>query len=262
MVRLSAICVLLAVGTACTTTIRPGEVAVRRSFGRLAAEHRGPGMVMHSPVGVSFVRVPVRTRNLEVALDLPSREGLNVRAEVSILYHLVPERVPALLESVGGGYEQAFVLPVFRSAAADVSARALAKDMHSGARASIEAAIRDRMAEVLEARGIVVEQVLMKSIQLPPGLYTAVEDKLEAEQEAQRMEFVLQREQLEAQRRRIEAEGIRDAQRVLAEGLSPAILSLRSIEAFQALAESPNAKVIVTDGELPFLVAPADEPAP
>ncbi len=258
--KLLPLALLLSVLTACATTVRPGEVAVRRSFGRLAEEHRGPGMVLHSPLGVSFVRVPVRTRNLEVPLDLPSREGLNVRAEVSILYHLVPDRVPALIETVGTQYEPALVLPVFRSAAADVSAGYLAKDMHSGERSVIERGIQERMAEVLTERGIVVERVLMKSIQLPPGLYSAVENKLEAEQEAQQMEFVLQRERLEADRRRIEAEGVRDAQRILAEGLSDEILALRSIEAFQQLASSPNAKLVVTDGELPFLL-PAPAPA-
>ena len=248
---------LLPLLAACATTVRPGEVAVRRSFGNLSSEHRGPGLALHSPLGVSFVRVPVRTRNLEVPLDLPSREGLNVRAEVSILYHLEPERVPALLETVGPDFESALVLPVFRSAAADVSSRYLAKDMHSGERSVIEQGVRERMAEVLTARGIVVDQVLMKSIQLPPGLYAAVEDKLEAEQKAQQMEFVLQRERLEAERRRIEAEGVRDAQRILAEGLSDEILALRSIEAFQRLADSPNAKIVVTDGSLPFLIPPA-----
>lgn len=245
---------------ACATTIQPGEVAVRRSFGKLADHERGPGLVLHSPIGVGFVRVPVRTRNVEVALDLPSQEGLNVRADVSILYHLAPEQVPELLERVGEDYESSLVLPVFRSAAADVSARYLAKDMHSGERSTIESAIRARMSEVLAERGIVVESVLMKSISLPSGLYAAVEDKLEAEQEAQRMEFVLQRERREAERRRIEAEGVRDAQRILAEGLSDEILSLRSIEAFQALSDSPASTVIITDGELPFLIDPVNRP--
>ena len=120
--------------------------------------------------------------------------------------------------------------------------------------------MRAQMDEVLGPRGVVVDRVLMKSIQLPPGLYAAVEDKLEAEQAAQRMEFVLQQERLEADRRRIEAEGVRDAQRILADGLSDEILALRSIEAFQTLAASPNAKIVVTDGGLPFLLS--DEPPP
>ena len=234
---------------------------MRRSFGRLADEARGPGLIVHSPIGVQFVRVPVRTTNLEVTLDLPSREGLNVRADVSILYHLETTMVPAILETVGEDFERSLILPVFRSAVADIAARYHAKDMHSGQRADIEAGILTRMGELLTPRGIVVESVLMKSIQLPAGLYSAIEDKLEAEQAAQRMAFVLERERLEAERRRIEAEGIRDAQRILEEGLSPAILQWRSIEAFERLGSSPNTTVVVTDGELPFLLPSATDAA-
>ena len=243
---------------ACATTINPGEVGVRRTFGKLAENQRGPGLVMHSPFGVRFIKVPIRTRNMEITLALPSQEGLNVTADVSILYHLDATRVPTLLEDVGEDYERSLILPIFRSAAADVSAQYVAKDMHSGERGGIEDAIEARMAELLGDRGIILENVLMKSISLPSGLYAAVEDKLEAEQEAQRMEFVLERERLEADRRRIEAEGVRDSQRILAEGLSDEILALRSIEAFQALSESDATTVIVTDGELPFLISPTE----
>ncbi|MFT6143563.1 MAG: regulator of protease activity HflC (stomatin/prohibitin superfamily) [Myxococcota bacterium] len=247
---------LTLLSTACATTIRPGEVGVRTQFGKMTENSRGPGLAVYSPFGTRFIRVPIRTRNVEITLDLPSREGLNVRADVSILYRLDPAQVPALIETVGVEYERSIVIPVFRSAAADMSARYVAKDMHSGERSAIEQAILDRMTEQLGDRGIVVESVLLKSISLPPGLYMAVEDKLEAEQQAQRMEFVLQREELEAERRRIEAAGVRDSQRILAEGLSDEILALRSIEAFQQLSESPNAKIIITDGRLPFLIDP------
>lgn len=211
---------------------------------------------MHGPIGAKYIRVPIRTHNLEVQLDVPSREGLNVRADISILYRVRREDMPRVLDQIGLDYQAELVLPVFRSAVADVCSRFYAKDMHSGERSTIEHEIRDRMADLLSHRGFEVETVLLKSIKLPPGLYQAVEAKLAAEQEAQRMEFVLVRERLEADRRRIEAEGIRDSQFILADGLSPEILSLRSIEAFQELARSPNAKVIVTDGTLPMLVDP------
>jgi prohibitin 1 len=242
------------------TVIRPGEAAVRRSFGRLAEEARGPGLIVHSPIGVQFVRVPVRTTNLEVTLDLPSREGLNVRADVSILYHIETSKVPEILETVGEEFERSLILPVFRSAVADIAARYYAKDMHSGQRADIEAGILGRMGDLLTPRGIVVESVLMKSIQLPAGLYAAIEDKLEAEQQSQRMAFVLEQERQEAERRRIEAEGIRDSQRIVEDGLSPEILQWRSIEAFERLGSSPGTTVIITDGELPFLL-PSPAPA-
>ena len=138
------------------TTVRPGEVAVRRSFGKLAETHRGPGLVMHSPVGVRFVRVPVRTNNLEVSLSLPSQEGLNVGAVVSILYHVEAPKVPELLEGSGVGFEQALVMPVFRSAAADVTAGFLAKDMHSGRRVEIE----ERILELQDAKRDLAEAAL------------------------------------------------------------------------------------------------------
>lgn len=245
---------LVLVGLVGCTTVRPGEVGVRRTFGKLAENWRGPGLVVVSPFGARIIRVPVRTKNLEVNLDLPSAEGLNVRAEVSILYSLDKDLVPALLNSVGEDFERSLVLPVFRSAAADISARYFAKDMHSGERSGIEEAIRERMMLRLTERGIDIEAVLLKSIQLPPGLYAAVEEKLSAEQEAQRMSFVIQREEREAERRRIEAAGIRDAQKILEDGLSERIISWRSIEAFLELSRSNNAKIIITDGKTPFLI--------
>jgi regulator of protease activity HflC (stomatin/prohibitin superfamily) len=236
------------------TTIRPGEVGVRKTFGHLAQTHRDNGLVLHSPIGVSFERVNVQTQNLEMDIALPSQEGVNVKATVSVLYRALPEKAPQLIAEVGSDFDSQLVTPVFRSASADVSAKFLAKDMHSGQRGVIEAAIAERMNETLRPRGIEVEAVLMKSISLPAGLYSAIEAKLAAEQGAQRMQFLLVQERQEAERRRIEAEGVRDAQRILEEGLSPAILSWRSIEAFEKLAESPNAKTIITSGEVPMLI--------
>lgn len=121
--------------------------------------------------------------------------------------------------------------------------------MHTGERDMIEEQIRDRMREQLDERGIVIEAVLMKSIRLPERLSVAISEKLEAEQDAQRMEFVLAKERQEAERRRVEAEGIRDAQLIISEGLTPLLIQREQIEAFRELATSPNAKVIITDGE-------------
>ncbi|HRI29537.1 MAG TPA: prohibitin family protein, partial [Chitinophagales bacterium] len=106
----------------------------------------------------------------------------------------------------------------------------------------------------LNGRGFNIEAVLLKSIQLPPSLATAIEDKLAAEQFAQRMEFELQRERLEAERKIIEAQGVRDAQKILSEGLNEQIIKLRSIDAFKELSASPNTKIIITDGKTPLLI--------
>lgn len=201
-----------------------------------------------------MLRVPGRVVNREVRLELPSREGLNVAAEVSILYRVVPDSVPQLLATAGRDFEEDVVIPVFRSASADVAAQFMAKDMHSGSRLAIEAAVKTKMMQTLAPRGLVVENVLLKSIRLPNDLARAVEEKLEAEQRSEQMKFVLDRERQEADRRKIEAQGIRDAQRILAEGLTPLVLSFQSIEAFRELARSPNTKVIITDGKSPILL--------
>ena len=121
-------------------------------------------------------------------------------------------------------------------------------------RRDIEDQIRLEMVRLLAERGFNIEAVLLKSIMLPPGLYEAIENKLEAEQEAQRMEFVLQRERQEAERKSIEAEGVRDAHKVLADGLSPTIVEWRSLQVLEELAASPNAKLIITDGNAPVLI--------
>jgi prohibitin 1 len=170
------------------------------------------------------------------------------------LYRLEVEKVPNILENIGPNY-QGVITSVFRSASADVCSQFFAKDMHSGKRAEIEAAIQTKMAENLIDQGIIIEAVLMKSIKLPLGLSRSIEQKLQAEQDAMRMEFILQQERLEAQRKIIEAEGTRDAQMILSEGLTPAIIQIKSIEAFRELAKSVNSKVIITDGKTPYLIS-------
>jgi prohibitin 1 len=111
------------------------------------------------------------------------------------------------------------------------------------------------MMAQLKDRGFMVESVLLKSIVLPAGLAKAIEDKLESEQDAQRMQFVLDKERQEAQRRIIEAEGIRDAQKIINEGLTPMLIQFKSIEAFNKLSTSPNTKVIITNGNTPMMLS-------
>ncbi len=128
--------------------------------------------------------------------------------------------------------------------------------MHSGMRADIESEILTKMKVNLEkqANGINLIAVLMKSIQLPRGLASSIERKLQAEQDAMRLKFVLQQETLEAERKIINAKGERDAQLIIAEGLTPEVLKLKAIEAFKDLAKSENAKTIITDGKTPLII--------
>jgi prohibitin 1 len=195
----------------------------------------------------------VQINDIELSLSLPSKEGLSVVAQISILYRIDENSVPRVIRTLGLRYE-GIISNVFRSASADVCSQYFAKDMHSGMRAQIEEAIRIKMGETLAEQGILVSAVLMKSIQLPEGLASSIEQKLQAEQDAMRMEFILQQERLEAERKIIEATGTRDAQKILSEGLTDNIIKVRSIEAFIELSKSSNSKIIVTDGKVPFLV--------
>ncbi|MBX9783480.1 MAG: prohibitin family protein [Chitinophagaceae bacterium] len=236
------------------TVVRQGEVGVKRKVGRLEETVYQPGPVGFNPFTTTVLKVSVQTENVEVTLDLPSKEGLTIRSQISILYHIEPNMVPSILQNIGLGYENTVILSVFRSAAADVTARYMAKEMHTSQRAVIEQEIKETMTKLLQPRGFVVEAVLLKSIQLPAGLTVAIQSKMEAEQQAQQMEFVLQRERQEAERKKIEAEGLRDAQKIISEGLNEFFIKWKSLEVFKELSKSPGAKVIITDGRTPLLI--------
>lgn len=239
--------------TSCMT-IKQGEVGVKRKFGKYADKGYTEGLRIYNPLTTRIVKVSTQTENLEVELNIPSKEGLNILSEVSILYNLKVSEVPDILRNLGTNYEENVILPVFRSAVADVSANYYAKDMHTGQRSGIENEIRERMMSYLKEKGIIIEAVLLKSIRLPSSLSRAIEEKLEAEQQAQRMQFVLQQAERTAQQKRIEAEGIRDAQIIISEGLDSKVLQFKSIEAFEKLSLSPNSKIIISDGDMPIIL--------
>ncbi len=236
--------------------IRPGEAGVKQTLGKFSDKVATQGTVFYNPLISKVIKESTQTNNIKLILNLPSKEGLSVNSEISILYRLRQSKIPSVLENLGQGYES-IITSVFRSASSDVCAQFFAKDMHSGMRAKIEDEIKSKMEVNLtkQADGIELISVLMKSIQLPRGLANSIERKLQAEQDAMRMEFVLQQAKLEAERKIIDAEGERDAQKILSEGLTDEIIKIRSIEAFNKLSESPNGKIIITDGKSPFLIA-------
>ena len=258
MKRLSMLVWTVLVLGSCTV-IREGEVGVKRTLGTYKEKPFTNGLKWFNPFTTSIVKVSTQTENLEVGLTIPSKEGLNIQSEVSILYNVIPTDAPGILRTIGPEYERNIILPVFRSAVADVSARFFAKDMHTGERGKIEEEIRSQMDKLLQGKGLEVEAVLLKSIQMPPSLARAIEEKLEAEQNAQRMEFILLQEKREAERKRIQAEGVRDAQNIISQGLDPMLLQFKAIEAFMELSKSNNAKVIITDGKgIPMMINPVD----
>jgi regulator of protease activity HflC (stomatin/prohibitin superfamily) len=192
-------------------------VGVKRRFGKLI-KFKGPGTYAYNPFFTSFIVLPVRTIDVDITMDLPSKEGLIIQAQLSFLYHIKADSAMSILTHLGVNYQESVVNTAFRSSARDVSSLFFAKDMHTTERLNIEGTILKHMNEFLEPRGFVVEQVLLESITLPQGLSHSIEAKLEAEQQAQQMEFVLNKEKKEAERKTIEAGGIRDAMRVKAEG--------------------------------------------
>ena len=239
--------------TSCAV-IRPGEVGVKQTLGKLNDQPVEEGVRFFNPFTTTFIRVPIRTTNVEQTLLLPSKEGLTITAEVSVLYNIEKDQAPNIIKDIGKHYERNVLINTLRSAAANISAEYFAKDMHSTRRNEIERSIQDKMNEVLSEKGFDIQAVLLKSINLPARLSSAIEDKLRAEQQFQEMEFVVQRELKEADRKRAEAEGIRDAQAIINQGLTPILIQYQSIQAFRELSKSNNAKIIITDGKAPIMV--------
>lgn len=200
------------------TVIRQGEVGVKRRLGKIDPVYVEQGPRAYNLLTTKILKIPTRVVNLNLKPALPSKEGLTIDSEISILYRIKPEAAPKIVQEIGLDFESEVILPVFRSASADVTAKFFAKDMHSGERLQIESAIKKHMSEVLEQKGFIIENVLMKSIRLPAGLSRAIEEKLQAEVDAQRMEFLKEREQRDAERRIIEAEGKKQIARIQAEG--------------------------------------------
>jgi regulator of protease activity HflC (stomatin/prohibitin superfamily) len=238
--------------TSCAV-IRPGEVGVKQKLGKLSKTSHFQGAIWYNPFITKVIRTNIQINDIELSLSLPSKEGLSVIAQISILYQIDKNNVPKVIKNIGLGYKT-IISNVFRSASADVCSKYYAKDMHSGMRAEIENAIKLKMSETLSDQSIIIQSVLMKSIKLPDGLSNSIEQKLQAEQDAMKMVFILQQEKLEAERKIIEASGTKDAQKILSEGLTDQIIKIRSIEAFIELSKSPNSKVIITDGKAPYLI--------
>lgn len=253
MKKLAFIAGTIALLTSCAI-VNPGEVGVRQTLGKLHGNPSSEGVMVINPFVTQVVKVKTSTVNREVRLNLPSKEGLNVKAEISILYHVQSDKIIPILQEVGRDYERILILSTFRSSSADVCAKFYAKDMHSGKRGEIEQAIKKLMMERLDGRGIVIEGIMLKSIALPGRLYQAIEEKLRAEQEAQQMQFVLDREKKEAERKQIEAEGIKKAQQILREGITKENIEWKSLEVFKNLSQSPNTKIIITDGTTPMII--------
>lgn len=248
--------VVLVVAVANAVTIVPaGNVGVKVLFGRVQPEVLGEGLHVINPL-LSVVRMSVRTQEVFEHAEVPSKEGLNVVLEASLLYHVDPAQASRLYRQVGPYYDRVVLIPIFRSAIRGVTVQHDAKDLYTSGREVIANEIAQSLEKQIGDRGLILEQVLLRRIQLPKLVEEAINEKLAAEQQAQRMQFVLIKESQEAERKRIEAKGIQDFQNIVSQGISEPLLRWKGIEATKALAESQNTKVIIVGGRdgLPLIL--------
>jgi regulator of protease activity HflC (stomatin/prohibitin superfamily) len=225
-------------------TISTGHVGVTTLFGKVTGERLDAGIHIVNPLK-RVAELSVRTQEVKEHAAVPSSEGLIMRLEASLLYRLDPQRAPQVYQTLGSDYASIVIAPNFRSVMRAVTSAHTASALYSEGRETVARQMLDHMQQALTPRGIVVENVLLRDIVLPDTLRQAIEAKQQADQEAQRMNFVLLREKQEAERKRIEAQGIADFQRIVAQGISQQLLEWKGIEATMEVAKSQNAKVIV-----------------
>src|SRR5262249_33187647 len=224
--------------------VPPGSVGVLTSFGRVTGEVLPEGTHFVSPFKVNHV-LTVRTQSREEHTSTPSMEGLNLEMDTSLIYHLNRDKAAHVFQNIGTNYAGTIIEPILRSTIRDTTAGHSANTLYSSSRKQVEDEIMQGLKASLEPRGIVIENVLLRDIQLPHTLRTSIESKQQAEQESLAMGFRLQKERQEADRKRIEAQGIHDFQQIVAQGISVQLLQWKGIEATENLAKSPNAKIIV-----------------
>lgn len=228
----------------CVTVIRAGHVGVVDVFGRVSDTTLKAGIQFVNPLA-RVIQMSIQTQEIKETMDVPSKEGMTMGIEVSVLYHLDPEKAADVYRSVGEEFSGVILEPQFRSITRGVTASYEAKALYTSEREALAQLISSELKKAVEPRGIVVESTPMRRLTLPAKITAAIEDKLSADQESQRMTFVLTKEKQEAERKRIEAQGIADFQRIVTDGISDKLLQWKGIEATQELAKSPNAKVVV-----------------
>jgi prohibitin 1 len=225
-------------------TVPAGHVGVKDFFGRVSSSTMSPGIGIVVPL-TSVVRMSVQTQEIKEVAEVPSQEGLILSLETSLLFQLDPAKAVDIYRTVGRDYVGTIVEPQFRSAIREITASYEAKALYSAEREKIAGEIFALFSRLAGERGIIVQQVLLRKIGLPTVVANAIQEKLRREQEAEQMKFVLQKEQQEAERKRIEAQGVADFQRIVAQGISPQLLEWKGIEATEKLAASANSKIVV-----------------
>jgi len=226
------------------TVIPAGNVGVVDFFGSVSDKTLRSGINFRNPFA-RITKMSIKTQQAYEDMEVPSKEGLTIKISISALYHLDPEKAAEVYKTVGPNYEEVILRPQFRSVCRGVTAGYEAKALYTSQREILAKTIYEDLVKLVAARGVIVESTPLRNIDLPRKVTDAIEDKLKAEQESQRMEFILTKEKQEAERKRIEARGISDFQNIVAQGISEPLLRWKGIEATEKLASSPNAKVVI-----------------
>jgi prohibitin 1 len=256
--RVAGAILILILLAASTTSIPTGNVGVLTLFGRVTGDVLSEGIHLINPLK-SVRKLSVQTQSLKESANVPSNEGLILALDTSLLFRLDRAKAAQVFQTVGDDYVVKIVEPTLRAAIRASTSAHSANALYTNARELVQQQIQDELTSQLAVRGVIVEAVLLRDVQLPAMLKGSIEAKQQAEQDALRMSFILQKEKQEAERKRIEAQGIADFQKIVAQGISAQLLEWKGIEATEKLATSTNSKVVIIGNPkngLPLVLEP------
>jgi regulator of protease activity HflC (stomatin/prohibitin superfamily) len=254
---LGAILLLIGFLSASVVQIDAGCVGIKKLFGQVQPDVLNSGLHMINPL-MDVVSVDTRTQNYTMsavhnegdkagddAIRVLSADGLEVTIDLTVLYRVVPKDAPSLYKETGLDFKDKIVRPISRTRIRDNAVYYDAVSLYSTKRDAFQAGIYKSIEDEFQKRGLLLENLLIRNITLPTSVKNAIESKINAEQEAQKMQFVLQKERQEADRKRVEAQGIADYQHIISESLTEKQLQYEQIKAMKELAGSSNAKMII-----------------
>jgi regulator of protease activity HflC (stomatin/prohibitin superfamily) len=253
----------LCIGTAIRlpVIVPAGNVGVQDLWGSVSTGTYTAGLNFRNPLA-KVHNFSIQTQELKETMSTPSKEGLITELEVSVWYKISPDKAPQIYREIGKDYRGTILEPLVRSVIRTVTAEHEAKDLYTAGRETIVAEIQKLVEPVAYSKGILIDSVLLRSVQLPQLVTGAIEQKLQAEQQAEQMKFVLQKETQEAERKRIEAQGIADFQKTVVQGITPGLLEWKGIEATEKIAASDNTKIVVIGNAkngLPLILGGGDK---
>lgn len=263
---LAGILFLIGIATACVIQIEAGFIGVQKLFGKVQKNVLHSGLHMINPL-VDVIEVDVRTQNYTMsgvhdegmaqsddAIRVLTADGLEVTIDLTVLYRVIPEDAPDMIREIGMDYRDKVVRPITRTHIRDNAVYYDAISLYSTRRDEFQSRIHKSIETEFKNRNLLLENLLVRNITLPASVKNAIEAKINAEQEAQKMQFVLQKETQEAERKRVEAKGISDYQKIISESLSERQLQYEQIKAMKELAASQNAKVIMMGKGTPVIL--------